>query len=256
MFISRLSRLQLPWGFSISLGIWFVAMVVSTSTTLFILKTFPGLSGAASGSVMYAGIDAFSYFVGQGLAIALVVYLFRRNGASFFGQISLNLKSLNGDFNRATRMACLTFLGVLAFYAISYQFIPRPESASGAQEAALQYSGVAYLVFLVMGVIIAPIMEEVLDRGFLFNACRAGFRNEFWQRLLPGEWLPDFAAIVLSAALFSASHLSMAGFYPVFIMGIAHAALYRYSGSLVPSMILHFLVNLVAFLPTIAAMPK
>jgi len=83
--------------------------------------------------------------------------------------------------------------------------------------------------FLFVGIILAPLVEEIFFRGFLFQ----GFR----QRM---GWLK---AALLSSAIFSASHLDLVSLVPTFALGFTFAYIFHRSNSLWPGMILHFLVN-------------
>ena len=88
-----------------------------------------------------------------------------------------------------------------------------------------------WLVFV--GVFLAPFVEEMFFRGFLF----AGFRQRFgWNR-----------SALLSAALFSLAHLQPVALIPTFILGYLLAYLFHKSNSLWPGIILHFLVNSMGF---------
>jgi membrane protease YdiL (CAAX protease family) len=90
------------------------------------------------------------------------------------------------------------------------------------------------LLFGVASVILAPLVEEILFRGFIF----AGFRQRYgW------VW-----ALVLSSAIFAASHLQLVAFIPTFILGAALAYAYQRSNSIWPGIFLHFLVNGMALL--------
>lgn len=84
-------------------------------------------------------------------------------------------------------------------------------------------------LFLVTGILIAPIIEEVVMRGFLF----AGLR----QRI---GWVK---AALLSSALFGALHLSIAAFIPTAALGLLFSYLYQRSNSIWPGIILHTLIN-------------
>lgn len=81
-------------------------------------------------------------------------------------------------------------------------------------------------------VLVAPAVEEIFFRGFVF----AGLRGHYGWR-----W-----AMVVSAALFAASHLSVTFFIPAFALGCLFAYLYQRSGSVWPGMIAHGAVNALA----------
>jgi len=83
--------------------------------------------------------------------------------------------------------------------------------------------------FIFTGVIVAPIVEESLFRGFLF----AGFRQRYGFQ----------TAALLSSALFAIAHHQLAALIPTFVLGYIFSHLYQRSNSIFPGMLLHFLVN-------------
>ncbi|RME97704.1 MAG: CPBP family intramembrane metalloprotease [Chloroflexi bacterium] len=82
------------------------------------------------------------------------------------------------------------------------------------------------------GAIVAPIVEEIFFRGFVF----AGLRN---------KWNWKIAAVV-SAGLFALAHVIPTSFLPIFILGMIFAYLYQISGSVWPGIIMHMLTNTAA----------
>lgn len=83
--------------------------------------------------------------------------------------------------------------------------------------------------FMLVGVVFAPIIEEIFFRGFLFQ----GFRSQYgWMR-----------AGLLSSAIFAVGHLDPVALIPTFILGCLLAYMYHRSNSVWPGIILHFLVN-------------
>lgn len=149
-------------------------------------------------------------------------------------------------------------------------------------DLARSLSGGNFLLFALMAAVGAPIVEEIAFRGFLFQMLRSGLKREpgpFVPRQLPasgwlvgprrllamganlyrcavhwiaagfvrtfGGSLADFSAVVLSALVFSVMHLQ---FHPttlvlLFVLGVIHAELYRRTGSLYCSILLHALNN-------------
>jgi uncharacterized protein len=83
--------------------------------------------------------------------------------------------------------------------------------------------------FLIVAVIVAPLVEEIFFRGFLFQ----GFRQKY-------GWL---GATLLSSAIFAAAHLDLVSLIPTFILGVVLAYTYHKSNSVWPGIVLHFLVN-------------
>lgn len=78
-------------------------------------------------------------------------------------------------------------------------------------------------------VIVAPIVEEIFFRGFLFQ----GFRKQY-------GWIP---ALLLSSFIFAAAHLDLASFVPTFILGLILGYMYHDSDSVWPGILLHFMIN-------------
>lgn len=83
--------------------------------------------------------------------------------------------------------------------------------------------------FVLVGVIFAPIVEEIFFRGFLFQ----GFRQSY-------GWVNG---ALLSSAVFGLAHLDPVAFIPTFILGMLLAYMYHRSNSVWPGIILHILVN-------------
>jgi membrane protease YdiL (CAAX protease family) len=83
--------------------------------------------------------------------------------------------------------------------------------------------------FLVAGIIVAPVVEELFFRGFVF----AGLRGRY-------GWLK---AALVSSALFAVIHLQPLAIPPVFILGFVFAVLYQRSGSIWPAILMHLFTN-------------
>lgn len=92
--------------------------------------------------------------------------------------------------------------------------------------------------FFLVGVVFAPLVEEIFFRGFVFQ----GFRQKY-------GWV---SAMLLSSAVFAVAHLDPVALIPTFILGLLLAYLYHRSNSLWPGIILHFLVNGVSLCAAIA----
>ncbi len=78
-------------------------------------------------------------------------------------------------------------------------------------------------------VIVAPICEEVVFRGYLYPAAKR----------FAGPWV----AAVCTALMFSAAHGNMAALLPLFVFGLVLVALYEFTGSIWAPVAAHFLFN-------------
>jgi membrane protease YdiL (CAAX protease family) len=83
--------------------------------------------------------------------------------------------------------------------------------------------------FFIVGAILAPLVEEIFFRGFLFQ----GFRARY-------GWVPG---LLLSSAIFGLAHLDPAALIPTFILGCLLAYLYQRTNSVWPGVMMHMLVN-------------
>jgi membrane protease YdiL (CAAX protease family) len=83
--------------------------------------------------------------------------------------------------------------------------------------------------FFIVGAILAPLVEEIFFRGFLFQ----GFRAKY-------GWV---AGMLVSSAIFAVAHLDPVSLIPTFILGNLLAYLYHRSNSVWPGVILHMAVN-------------
>jgi uncharacterized protein len=81
----------------------------------------------------------------------------------------------------------------------------------------------------IVGIVVAPVVEEIFFRGFLFQ----GFRQQY-------GWVKS---MLLSSVIFAFAHLDLASLIPTFILGGVLAYVYHKSNSVWPGILLHFLVN-------------
>jgi membrane protease YdiL (CAAX protease family) len=106
------------------------------------------------------------------------------------------------------------------------------EAERAAQEAALINinSFSRYVLSMIIIALLPAIFEEVCFRGGLQNILTRWFK---------GPWI----AIILTAILFSAVHISYYGFLVRFALGVILGLIFYYSGSLWLSILCHFLYN-------------
>jgi len=90
------------------------------------------------------------------------------------------------------------------------------------------------LLALLLGAVVAPVAEEIFFRGFLYG----GMRN-----LWGVGW-----GLVVSSVVFALVHLTPGVLVPIFVIGLVLAYLYERTESLWPSIVLHALVNALAFI--------
>ncbi len=109
-------------------------------------------------------------------------------------------------------------------------------SAQKIGEALMKGNGMMELLLsLVIISIIPAISEELIFRGVIQKLFIDLSRNKHF-------------GIILTAILFSARHMDIAGFLPRFALGAILGYMYLWSGSIYLSIVAHFTNNLLAFL--------
>lgn len=156
-------------------------------------------------------------------------------GLPWLSRRSLYELGLRG-FNRATLLA--GGLGAIGMYAatigvagVQYMFTHQKPEETAVTLFTSTHDAALIATFTFLAVVAAPFMEELIFRGFLFNA------------LL--RYLPVWLAAVLSGLVFGISHGSLSAFLPLAASGVVLAYVYVRSGSLTASMLTHALFNLV-----------
>lgn len=248
---------RFPWSFASTVGQWLVAfllanigMAVLQIGLMLVVSAFaqPLALSAAAKQIIMAVILLVSWVGGFGGAALFLSSQFSKRGLSMRDEMAINLNAQGGSLPRAFSQAVLGLLAVFGLN-ILLSFLPLPTPQSPAGDIAVQFNGISFLIFALSGIIAAPIFEEILFRGYLLNSLRHGFRGEFWSKLFGNsEKVADYMAIAISAAVFAGAHGTLTGFPQLFAAGVVFAALYRNTGSLIPSMLLHFLMNSLAFI--------
>ncbi len=122
----------------------------------------------------------------------------------------------------------IIFAGYVADYVLRY-FDLVPEQQEILRKV-LEEDSLAVLTFMVsFGVLAAPIMEELVFRGFLQSAVR--------------NTLGKQKAILVSGLLFAIVHLDVYIFLQIFILGLLLAYLFEKTGSLIAPITVHIFHN-------------
>lgn len=104
------------------------------------------------------------------------------------------------------------------------------------QEVLMQLDlhGEGFVLAFVVVAVFAPVAEEIFFRGFLYG----GLRRRGGAA----------SAMLVSSIFFTALHLSVGLFIPIFVLGLFLAWLYEHTGSLYPGIFLHAANNGLALL--------
>gem|GEM_PF-1129582 len=147
-------------------------------------------------------------------------------------------------FFKAAGYSILFFIGIIIFEAIWISFlgvlgVTPPDSATPIVEM-YGSSALAFVVIFILTVVIAPFVEEVFFRSFLYQA----FRKRYGVTV----------GILISAVIFGLFHFSFLVVLPVFVLiGIFLGYIFEKFHSVYPAMMLHALNNFVFFVILVAA---
>ncbi len=134
------------------------------------------------------------------------------------------------------RAAGVALLGAVAMYAVTIglagaEFMlthQKPQEAATALFSSSHDPRLTF-AFAVLAIAIAPFVEELTFRGFVFNAIL--------------RYAPMWVAATLSGIVFGLSHGSVSAFVPLAGSGVVLAYVYYVTGSLPASMLTHALFN-------------
>lgn len=125
----------------------------------------------------------------------------------------------------------LIVLATLFMRALWMQLGKEP-GLQGVLESARTMGSGAFLIVVFAGVVVAPLTEEILFRGFLYGTLR--------------RYAGAFGSIVVSALAFALLHEPIT-FLPIFVIGCLLAYLYERTGSIVAPIAAHAANNLYTF---------
>lgn len=175
----------------------------------------------------------FWSYVWAGIAtLAGTALSFLQRGVSGVSRI-FGLRPLEQHTSAGTAIGYGCIAGAAAaLIGVAYLYILQTNSTlqvlyNEAQKQTIMVDENHY-VFAILAVIAAPLIEEPLFRGLLFNSIRRSISEE--------------SAMFASAAIFALVHPAIAAF-PVFILGLFAAWSYRKSGRLVSAVLAHAMYN-------------
>jgi membrane protease YdiL (CAAX protease family) len=191
----------------------------------------PGTSGELDGLLSPVGIAVSA--LALDLALLAVVYLrIVRPGAITWARMGLQRENLAGRLFMGVPLGLL-LLAVSAGLGALLETLgirqTQPEVFASVRGASVPEFALVFLA----GAVVAPIVEEVYFRGFVFR----GYL----------EQKGVLRAFAYSAGLFALVHLNLPALLPILAMGLLLALVYYRSGSIVPGIVAHSINNAAAF---------
>jgi hypothetical protein len=232
------------WGpfatiaFAVLVAALFVLAQIAVAIPYLILQVAgspgPNFEDAAAGLESDGLFFSLAEVIAGSFAIGFILFLaWIRKGPSVRDYLALRPAS------RATTLQWLLYvvlLGVLldaVSYALGYAVVP-------PWMQAIYRSAVYIPLLLVAMVVVAPVVEELFFRAFLFEGCR-------------DTRLGDPGVIALTSLAWACIHLQYEWFYigQIFVLGALLGVARSRTRSVVPSMLMHSLFNGIASLQVI-----
>lgn len=186
--------------------------------------------------LLYFASQGYGTQAAQSSLLILVQLVYLVPVLVVFAYRHVNLRSVGfGKFDWATLgLGCGLLIGSYIFIMIHNGILMLLGIETQGEEIMQIFTELDSAIwFVLVGVIFAPIVEEIFFRGFLFQ----GFRQKY-------GWVKGG---LLSAAVFAIGHLDPVALIPTFILGLLLVYMYHRSNSVWPGIILHFLVNAFGF---------
>jgi membrane protease YdiL (CAAX protease family) len=222
-------------GISVALPVW--VFVGFMAASLGLLVTVQGLVGAG---VPLEQINPTIY----GLIASAVVYLTTLLlviGGPFLLKFKTSLKELGLHRLPMWKDIGIAFLGILSYFILSGILVSIAQNTltfvDFDQKQDVGFEGLSaryeYVLAFIALVVIAPVAEEILFRGYLFGKLRK----------VAQLWI----SILITSVLFGFVHFAWNVGIDVFALSIIMCLARVWSGSLWPSMLMHMTKNFIAF---------
>ncbi len=163
-------------------------------------------------------------------AMAFAIVAARVNPIQWLG---LRWKEWVRIFGIAPLSVFLMFLFSITLYLLGYNDMLISLGAAKEQEAVTMFregqDPLALGMMVFAAVIVAPVCEEVIFRGYLYPVAK--------------KYAGATVAALFSALVFAGAHGNVAALIPLFVFGLVLVAVYEYTGSIWAPVGVHFLFN-------------
>ena len=178
-----------------------------------------------------------SFLIGQTVIILPPIYYLNFKKKSIYD--SLRLKPVS--FDTLVNSVLLSISVIILFDALERiinQIVSTPDYIIDLGKIMQPESTLGFIFLFLAVVIVAPIGEEMVFRGFL-------------QKFLEEYWRDVTRAVLISSLIFAMIHFNPYWTIQIYLLGIILGFLSWKTKSIIPSIILHSLNNGIAFILTI-----
>jgi membrane protease YdiL (CAAX protease family) len=225
-----------PYQLTIKKGI--LAIIVMYACQLFagVVISYAFKLIDSTGGVDIQIIGLLSVLLSGIMVLLLFWWDIHRSGSSFYPQIGLQPSIIKNS--KAVLLVIVT-LGTTHFLAWVYRSVILPmfdqEGIIGGGSQMFSYiqtngGGLEMTGFLILALIVGPLMEEVVFRGYLQSSL--------------AKRIPAWGALSLTSLIFMAGHSPMILWPMYFMFSAAWGWIYLRTGSLKMAVLIHMLSNL------------
>ena len=177
-----------------------------------------------------------SFLIGQGVILIPPIYFLSIKEEPIFESLRINIVSL-----KTIKNTLIFSSGVLIVFdtmdRVIHKFIPPPEYIIDLGEIMRPDSTLGYIFLFLAVVIVAPIGEEIVFRGFL-------------QKFLEKHWGDITRAVLVTSLFFAMIHFNPFWTIQIYLLGVILGFLAWKTKSVIPSIVLHIVNNGSAFILT------
>ena len=188
------------------------------------------ISGSTTGGLGALALGQLGLWVGLG---GVPVLASRRKGAGTLAA-DFGFRFHPRDLGGAAVGVLTQVAAVPALYWLVEQFTGALDVAGPARELTDRFQGAGFILLAGLVVGVAPVVEELFYRGLLLRAAER-------------RWGPA-PAVIVSSAVFGASHFQLIQFPALFGFGVVLAVLTLRSGRLGPAIAAHMAFNAVTII--------
>ena len=220
----------------ISIGAVFGIVVLSVVSAFTIGGMIMGISASSPEQTdkLYIYI---SFFLGQGIILVPPLYYLMVKKKPILQSLRINLVSIH-----TVKYSFIFSLGILIIFdaldRIIHQVIPTPDYIIDLSQIMQPDSTLGYVFLFLAVVIVAPIGEEIVFRGFL-------------QKFLEDYWKDITRAVLVTSLFFAMIHFNPFWTIQIYLLGVVLGFLAWKTKSVFPSIMLHSINNGTAYILSI-----
>ena len=179
-----------------------------------------------------------SFFLGQSVIILPPIYYLNFKKKSILDSFRIKPVSFNTIINTVIFSTGIMIL-FDALDRVIHQIIPTPDYIIDLGEIMQPESTLGSIFLFLAVVVMAPIGEEIVFRGFL-------------QKFLEEHWKDITRAVLVTSLFFAMIHFNPYWTIQIYLLGVILGFLSWKTNSVIPSIILHSINNAMAFILTVS----